>query len=1132
MKKNNLVAVLSIVLFLIPGMSHAMDTDLYTGKTVVVPPNVLIIFDTSGSMDDRVPDRTFDPTYDYSTEPGDTDYDNEKVYYWDNSQWGGDWEIFADHIADLDCDDAEITLNTFGRWSGNIHVESEGYGCSTNDDDFETLSTGTFINYNESDLTPSRRKIDVARDAIKSLLQSMIDDGENIRVGLMRFNTSNVGGRISVPIADLDAAQKALLDSALNGYTANGATPLAETLAEAGLYFANKSSWANPGVTYTSPIQWRCQQNHIILMTDGNSYYDEGGGGVGLNIFTRADYINGKTISDYDSDGADPGTDGHGGTHWLDDVAKFLYDEDMIISGNDPSGEPFEQYVRDPVSPVAPVGFERQNVHTHTIGFATGTNDLLLRRAAAGADSVHGSHGDGLYRASYSTEEIQTAFEDIFGSIIEKNVNLSAPVVPISEIDNNYSGRNLYVGMFRPNDSPFWYGNIKKYVLDKFGNVLQKDGTSPATDASGVILSNASSCYPDSNQDGFAVDEGGVGAALLTQNGRNFYTYHTGSATTTNLTDSSNRFHETNNDVRTELGVADPDDLIYFLSARNDYDPDDGAETKKRAWVLGDLLHSKPSIQDINGTTQALIFVGANDGFLHCFIDDDKGNNEGVSPVYTDDEVEEAWSFVPWEQISKMHTIKDPEANHEIFIDGSPVIYPSGSDMLLTFGLRRGGDKYHTLDIGTVATVDEDTVYTGGYDSPAWKWEIASTFLGTETLGQSWCTPQVGNMYVGGSVKTAVFLSGGYDALEDDDHYDDAVPAKTPNAADTRGRAVYAVDASDGSLLSSTLNYHHSNYALMTHSIVDILVFDSDHDTNNLLDTVYAGDMGGNLFVFSDRNATGAAWNRQLLFKARDGVTADSWLKFFYRPAVKAESWGEYVFIGTGDRETPDDLHTENFFYGIKNRWEGTTLVWSDLTNVSSNNYDNTFRSLLKSDASKGWFIKFDREGEKVVSYPILYEYRDPSLILHSIVIFTTFTPDPAGSDLCNMEVFGGARIYGLDYLTGEQGFDLNGDGIVDINDKDTNGDGVIDSNDQRSIYIGLGMPSAPQIVELKDEDDGTTIRTKLIVTAADHPSDPDDPSGNSGNSDDIATTFPTDIDLPDNTTVVPVPTIRYWKQN
>jgi hypothetical protein len=63
-----------------------------------------------------------------------------------------------------------------------------------------------------------------------------------------------------------------------------------------------------------------------------------------------------------------------------------------------------------------------------------------------------------------------------------------------------------------------------------------------------------------------------------------------------------------------------------------------------------------------------------------------------------------------------------------------------------------------------------------------------------------------------------------------------------------------------------------------------------------------------------------------LLFTARNTASPD-WLKFMYKPAVKKESWGDYVFIGTGDRETPDDTHTVNYFYGIKNKWDSTTLL-------------------------------------------------------------------------------------------------------------------------------------------------------------------------------------------------------------
>jgi hypothetical protein len=55
-------------------------------------------------------------------------------------------------------------------------------------------------------------------------------------------------------------------------------------------------------------------------------------------------------------------------------------------------------------------------------------------------------------------------------------------------------------------------------------------------------------------------------------------------------------------------------------------------------------------------------------------------------------------------------------------------------------------------------------------------------------------------------------------------------------------------------------------------------------------------------------------------------------------------------------------------------------------------------------------------EGEKVVSYPVIYDYRDENYVRRSLVIFTTFYTDPPSTDQCNVEVFGGARVYMLDY--------------------------------------------------------------------------------------------------------------------
>jgi type IV pilus assembly protein PilY1 len=124
-------------------------------------------------------------------------------------------------------------------------------------------------------------------------------------------------------------------------------------------------------------------------------------------------------------------------------------------------------------------------------------------------------------------------------------VNLSAPVVPVSQIDMNYSGRNLYIGMFHPNAGPFWWGNVKKYGLSEQGDILQKDGVTSALDANGVISSSSTSLYQESNNDGYDVNKGGVGEVILKQATRNFYTYNQATASpSTDLTATANAFRK------------------------------------------------------------------------------------------------------------------------------------------------------------------------------------------------------------------------------------------------------------------------------------------------------------------------------------------------------------------------------------------------------------------------------------------------------------------------------------------------------------------------------------------------------------------------------------------------------------
>ena len=60
-----LILIIFILFFLFSGTSFAHDTDLYTASGAGVEPNILIIFDNSGSMAGTVRAYYYDPAITY-----------------------------------------------------------------------------------------------------------------------------------------------------------------------------------------------------------------------------------------------------------------------------------------------------------------------------------------------------------------------------------------------------------------------------------------------------------------------------------------------------------------------------------------------------------------------------------------------------------------------------------------------------------------------------------------------------------------------------------------------------------------------------------------------------------------------------------------------------------------------------------------------------------------------------------------------------------------------------------------------------------------------------------------------------------------------------------------------------------
>jgi len=155
------------------------------------------------------------------------------------------------------------------------------------------------------DIYQCQRRITVMKDATKKVIDGM----SGVNVGIMRFNYIE-GGSLVSEVKDIDqGTNKADIISELLRLPASGATPLQESLYEAYAYFAGKSpqnksqrldvtldenstvdyptsltTTTQNKVTpvlaldgdgdYISPIKNHCQDNNIILFSDGEPTYD------------------------------------------------------------------------------------------------------------------------------------------------------------------------------------------------------------------------------------------------------------------------------------------------------------------------------------------------------------------------------------------------------------------------------------------------------------------------------------------------------------------------------------------------------------------------------------------------------------------------------------------------------------------------------------------------------------------------------------------------------------------------------------------------------------------------------------------------------------------------------------------
>jgi type IV pilus assembly protein PilY1 len=409
------------------------------------------------------------------------------------------------------------------------------------------------------------------------------------------------------------------------------------------------------------------------------------------------------------------------------------------------------------------------------------------------------------------------------------------------------------------------------------------------------------------------------------------------------------------------------------------------------------------------------IFFGDNQGFLHAI-----NGKDGIQSGYGNSEGEEYFSFIPVDLLKNQKALYDNSqvSPHPYGLDGAITtwvhddngnnqLYDSGDFVYLYTGMRRGGKDYYALDVTDRTNPKSLWGIKGGPSGDA----------GFEELGQTWSRPVKTKIQVNNIVKEVLIFSGGYDENQDD------VNVRT---VDSMGRAIYIVDALDGTIIWSG-GYTNSSFSSgfkktftdMKYSIPSsIRAVDINGDL--LADQLYVGDMGGQIWRFDINN--GSAVNSLVdggVVADLAGSSAVDNRRFYHEPDVSIvkDSDGRKlaIAIGSGWQAHPLDQIVEDRFYLVNDPdWSSKpsdadsdgSLDYADYT--ESDLYDATDNHLghvsgVNTDAEQvaayielgqkeGWYIRLTRPGEKVLA---------SSLTAGGEVYFTTYEPVPSAIS-CN----------------------------------------------------------------------------------------------------------------------------------
>lgn len=684
-------------------------------SAAAVPPNVMLLIDDSGSMNSIIYASGFNPA------------DNPTPARQCNALLGlclSSTAITGDTIFLSSLPTSGCSGGAYAFYNNSIAPlclklpDPVGSGNTRYSGDYISYVVSLAINNGTRDFTtgaiPNDYRINVARNVSTALVTS----NRTLRMGLSTFNpaTSNNsgnGGYIARSISDLapvsgsvtqaqaDTNYNALISS-INALSAVANTPLAETYYEITRYMRGMAPYYNSTpTTYTSPIQYRCQKNYGVVITDGLPTFDR--------TFPTNDPLGGSRLPNWDgvnNDGNNLNGDNEGDTLYLDDIAKFAFDIDMRSTGTDAAGKSWNA-----------VDFPKQNMNTYTVGF-TAANDMLSDAA---------SYGQGKYYQATDSTGLNAALSSALSDITSKAGSGGSGVASGTTLA---SGTSYFQTSYDPKD---WRGTIKSFGFTSSGavNTSTTLWTTDTTIVPGATAPTYQSWNTASNA-AVTLAYGNFSPVQQTTLSQSLPTGITGN----DLVEWSKGTNKTGLKVRSVL-LGDIINSPLVLAAPTD---------KTAADLSGDSTYSA-YLTTKAANMNANLVVNANDGFVNII------NSANGTRRY---------AYMPSSVLTSLRLIADPTyingVSHKFLVDGQVGVFDAQSGTswktLAIGGTGAGGKTFYGLQLFDASA--------GNVIKALWEVSAptsANSANAFNDLGYAYARPEVARLADG---RWAAFISNGY----------------------------------------------------------------------------------------------------------------------------------------------------------------------------------------------------------------------------------------------------------------------------------------------------------------------------------------------------------------------------------